>query len=105
MRHGTWGRGACLCGELDDTSQNRLLAVAFAVWLFSNGSRSACTETDYRKERETGLEPAIACLEGRRTQNRRSPDLHRLSSRFIRFTCNVSVTYTGSSQDSPPQDL
>jgi len=33
-------------------------------------------------ERETGLEPATACLEGRLSQDRRSPDLHRPYSRF-----------------------
>ena len=33
-------------------------------------------------ERETGLEPATACLEGRRLRSRRSLDLHRPDSRF-----------------------
>jgi hypothetical protein len=36
----------------------------------------------YRKERETGLEPATACLEGRRLRSRRSLVLHRPYSRF-----------------------
>jgi len=33
-------------------------------------------------ERETGLEPATACLEGRLSHNRRSIGLHRPYSRF-----------------------
>ncbi len=41
------------------------LAFSFTVWLPPTGSRSACTETVYNVERETGLEPATACLEGR----------------------------------------
>ena len=36
----------------------------------------------YTLERETGLEPATACLEGRRLQNCRSAGLHRPDSRF-----------------------
>jgi hypothetical protein len=40
-------------------------AVPLAGWLFSTGARSACKETVYEGERETGLEPATACLEGR----------------------------------------
>jgi hypothetical protein len=47
-------------------------AFPLAGWLFSTGSRSACKETVYRKERETGLEPATACLEGRYLQVHRS---------------------------------
>ena len=41
------------------------LAFSFTVWLPPTGSRRACTETVYSVERETGLEPATACLEGR----------------------------------------
>src|SRR5713226_2777883 len=41
------------------------LAFLLAAWLFSTGARSTCTETVYTWERETGLEPATACLEGR----------------------------------------
>jgi hypothetical protein len=48
-------------------------AFLLAAWLFSTGARSTCTETVYTWERETGLEPATACLEGRRSQNRRQP--------------------------------
>jgi hypothetical protein len=33
--------------------------------LFPTGVKSACKETVYNEERETGLEPATACLEGR----------------------------------------
>src|SRR5258708_40182631 len=36
----------------------------------------------YKLERETGLEPATACLEGRWLRSRRSLDLHRPYSRF-----------------------
>ena len=36
----------------------------------------------YMMERETGLEPATACLEGRQSRSRRSPGLHRPYSRF-----------------------
>ena len=35
-------------------------------------------------ERETGLEPATACLGSRWSQYRRSPDLHRPHSRFYK---------------------
>src|SRR5881628_3636413 len=41
------------------------LAFSFTVWLPPTGSRRAYTETVYSVERETGLEPATACLEGR----------------------------------------
>ncbi len=41
------------------------LAFSFTVWLPPTGSRRACTETVYSVERQTGLEPATACLEGR----------------------------------------
>jgi len=41
------------------------LAFPLAAWLSPIGSRSTCTETVYTLERETGLEPATACLEGR----------------------------------------
>ena len=53
------------------TQQNRPLASSFTVWLPPTGSRRACRETVYSVERETGLEPATACLEGRVSQNRR----------------------------------
>jgi hypothetical protein len=53
--------------------------------LFSTGARSACKETVHRWERETGLEPATACLEGRRLRSRRSPGLHRPHSRFYKM--------------------
>jgi len=41
------------------------------------------------RERETGLEPATACLEGRRSRSRRSLGPHRPYSRFytIRMQC------------------
>src|SRR6266705_4466114 len=58
------------------------LAFSFTVWLPPTGSRRACTETVYTFERETGLEPATACLEGRLSHNRRSIGLHRPYSRF-----------------------
>src|SRR5207244_8394651 len=45
--------------------KHRLLAYLFTAWLFPTGVRSACKETMYGEERETGLEPATACLEGR----------------------------------------
>ena len=41
------------------------LAFSFTVWLPPTGSRRACTETVYSVERETGLEPATACLDRR----------------------------------------
>ena len=50
-------------------------AFLLAAWLFSTGVRSTCTETVYTWERETGLEPATACLEGRVSQDRRSPGM------------------------------
>src|SRR6266478_4429578 len=40
-------------------------ALPLAGWLFSTGARSACKETVHRWERETGLEPATACLGSR----------------------------------------
>ena len=64
------------------TQQNRPLASSFTVWLPPTGSRRACRETVYSVERETGLEPATACLEGRWLHSRRSLDLHRPDSRF-----------------------
>ena len=62
-------------------------ALPLAGWLSSTGARSACKETAYSVERETGLEPATACLEGRRLRYRRSLDLHRPYSRF--YTVHV----------------
>ena len=62
-------------------------ALPLAGWLSSTGARSACKETAYSVERETGLEPAIACLEGRRLRYHRSLDLHRPYSRF--YTVHV----------------
>src|SRR6266851_494779 len=53
------------------------LALPLAGWLFSTGARSTCKETVHTKERETGLEPATACLEGRNST--------RLS--YSRLTC------------------
>ena len=47
------------------------LALPLAGWLFSTGARSACKETVQSRERETGLEPATACLEGRVSQDHR----------------------------------
>ena len=47
------------------------LAFPLAGWLFSTGARSACKETVHVLERETGLEPATACLEGRVSRYRR----------------------------------
>ena len=44
---------------------NRLLTDALTVWLSSDGFSRACKETVRRKERETRLELATACLEGR----------------------------------------
>ena len=48
--------------------------------------QTACRQPAKRRvvsrERETGLEPATACLEGRRSRSRRSPGLHRPYSRF-----------------------
>jgi len=41
------------------------LAWPLAARLFRDGLESACTETVHTVERETGLEPATACLEGR----------------------------------------
>ena len=42
------------------------------------------------RERETGLEPATACLEGRGSQDRRSPGIDRLwepiEQVFLKFT-------------------
>ena len=55
---------------------------SIADWLPSNSFRGSSRETVYSVERETGLEPATACLEGRRLQYRRSLDLHRPDSRF-----------------------
>src|SRR6266571_5665369 len=49
------------------------LAFSFTVWLPPTGSRSACTETVYSVERETGLEPATACLEGRNSTSELLP--------------------------------
>src|SRR5947209_9646435 len=60
----------CRCAPFC-TIKHRLLAFLFTAWLFPTGVRSACKETMYGKERETGLEPATACLEGRYAQNRR----------------------------------
>jgi hypothetical protein len=40
----------------------------------TNWLQKACTETVYTVERETGLEPATACLEGRCSQYRRLLD-------------------------------
>ena len=60
----------CRC-VLFCAKKKRLLALSFVVWLPLTGSRGACKETVYRLERETGLEPATACLEGRWSQYRR----------------------------------
>src|SRR5438477_8903480 len=54
----------CRCAPFC-TIKHRLLAYLFTAWLFPTGVRSACKETMYYEERETGLEPATACLEGR----------------------------------------
>src|SRR6266571_2591081 len=51
------------------------LAFSFTVWLPPTGSRSACTETVYTWERETGLEPATACLEGRNSTTELLPQI------------------------------
>ncbi len=58
--------------------KHRLLAYLFTAWLFPTGVKSACTETMYKWERETGLEPATACLEGRVSQDRHSLGIDRL---------------------------
>jgi hypothetical protein len=54
------------------------LALPLAGWLFSTGARSTCKETVHTEERETGLEPATACLEGSLLQDRRSFAISRL---------------------------
>ena len=51
---------------------------SIAVWLPSNSFRGSSRETVYSVERETGLEPATACLEGRYAQKRRSPAINTL---------------------------
>ena len=66
------------------------LAFSFTVWLPPTGSRRACTETVYSVERETGLEPATACLEGRLSHYRRSLDMNWPYSRFRRFVSYVN---------------
>src|SRR2546426_3014946 len=53
------------------------LAFSFTVWLPPTGSRRACTETVHVLERETGLEPATACLEGRNSTTELLPLVHR----------------------------
>ena len=55
------------------------LAFPLAGWLFSTGARSACKETVHRWERETGLEPATACLEGRNSTTELLPLINFLS--------------------------
>ncbi len=44
-------------------------------------SRPACRETMYKVERETGLEPATACLEGRNSTTELLP--HKLTKKRI----------------------
>src|SRR6266700_8060733 len=64
----------CRCAPFC-TIKHRLPAYLFTAWLFPTGVKSACKETMYFEERETGLEPATACLEGRVSQDRRSPGM------------------------------
>jgi hypothetical protein len=68
----------CRCAPFC-TTKHRLSAYLFTAWLFPTGVKSACKETVYRKERETGLEPATACLEGRNSTTELLPLIDFLS--------------------------
>ena len=46
---------------------------------YATGARSSCKETVHRLERETGLEPATACLEGRNSTTELLPLIDFLS--------------------------
>src|SRR6266700_5312981 len=67
-------KAGCRCAPFC-AIKHRPLACLFTAWLFPTGVKSACKETMYFEERETGLEPATACLEGRVSQDRRSPGM------------------------------
>src|SRR6266480_3393261 len=54
--------------------QNRPFASCITAWLPLGDLRSSCTETVSTVERETGLEPATACLKGRWSQDHRLLD-------------------------------
>src|SRR6266487_5694749 len=64
-----WEAG-CRCTHYC-TTKHRPLACLFTARLVPTGVKSASRETMYYLERETGLEPATACLEGRWSQNHR----------------------------------
>jgi hypothetical protein len=59
------------------TKKHRLLAFPNTAWLSPGGFSPASREMMQNVERETGLEPATACLEGRVSQDRRSLGIDR----------------------------
>jgi hypothetical protein len=81
--HETRGRclpktGAGVHDTLFYSKQKRLLTFSFTAWLSSDSLGGACKETVHKEERETGLEPATACLEGRVVLNHRLLPMKRL---------------------------
>jgi hypothetical protein len=67
----------CRCTPCD-TYKHRPLAYHNAAWLSPGGFSPACKETMYIVERETGREPATACLEGRVSHDHRLFGIDRL---------------------------
>jgi hypothetical protein len=59
-------------------NRNRLLVGSLTACLSSSGFSRACKGTVYKEEREMGLEPTTACLEGRYLQHHRSLVFNRL---------------------------
>ena len=79
----TPGRQAFV-GRSRANRKNRLLASSITAWLSPDGLRRACRETVRSRERETGLEPATACLGSRISQECRPLVIRWLCRLFYR---------------------